>query len=178
MSVDGGPRRVPAGGSARAGPRSGLRINNGMFIREAALAGLGIALVPAFIVPDELRTGALRALDVGFEPEAPSSLSPTRGTGPPWRKSTPSRGICAIRSVIPPTGKSRSSDATSPLISLVQLRIAVWTCVTRDTRPGPDYSPGFKRALNCTTAAAVCTSSGTCTSADASRLSHDCRRSR
>jgi DNA-binding transcriptional LysR family regulator len=42
-----------------------------MLIRKAALAGLGIALVPAFIVPDELRTGALRALDVGFEPEGP-----------------------------------------------------------------------------------------------------------
>ncbi|HYZ20597.1 MAG TPA: LysR family transcriptional regulator [Rhodopila sp.] len=50
-------------------PTVSLRINNGMVIREAALAGLGIALVPAFIVPDELRTGALRALDVGFEPE-------------------------------------------------------------------------------------------------------------
>jgi DNA-binding transcriptional LysR family regulator len=40
-----------------------------MIIREAALAGLGIALVPAFVVPDDLRTGALRALDVGVEPE-------------------------------------------------------------------------------------------------------------
>jgi DNA-binding transcriptional LysR family regulator len=48
---------------------AGLRINNGMFIRKAALAGLGIALVPAFIVPDELRTGALRPLDVGLELE-------------------------------------------------------------------------------------------------------------
>ena len=50
-------------------PTAGLRVNNGMFIREAALAGLGIALMPAFIVPDELRTGALRSLDVGYEPE-------------------------------------------------------------------------------------------------------------
>jgi DNA-binding transcriptional LysR family regulator len=48
---------------------AGLRINNGMFIRAAVLAGLGIALVPAFIVANELRSGVLRALDVGFEPE-------------------------------------------------------------------------------------------------------------
>jgi DNA-binding transcriptional LysR family regulator len=40
-----------------------------MFIRDAALAGLGIALVPSFIVAEELRSGALKALHVGYEPE-------------------------------------------------------------------------------------------------------------
>lgn len=50
-------------------PTAGLRVNNGLFIREAALAGLGIALAPAFLVPDELRIGSLQALDVGFEPQ-------------------------------------------------------------------------------------------------------------
>jgi DNA-binding transcriptional LysR family regulator len=50
-------------------PIAGLRVNNGMFIRDAALAGLGIALVPAFIVPEELRSGAVKALNVGYEPE-------------------------------------------------------------------------------------------------------------
>jgi DNA-binding transcriptional LysR family regulator len=38
-------------------------------IRDAALAGLGVALVPLFIVYPELRSGALKALDVGYEPE-------------------------------------------------------------------------------------------------------------
>jgi DNA-binding transcriptional LysR family regulator len=50
-------------------PIVGLRANNGMFIRDAALAGLGIALVPSFIVPEELRSGVLKALNVGCEPE-------------------------------------------------------------------------------------------------------------
>jgi DNA-binding transcriptional LysR family regulator len=50
-------------------PPVGLRANNGMFMRDAALAGLGVALVAAFIVPDELRSGALRELDVGLQPE-------------------------------------------------------------------------------------------------------------
>ena len=50
-------------------PTAGLRVNNGMFIRDAALAGLGVALVPSFIVPEELRSGALKALNVGYEPE-------------------------------------------------------------------------------------------------------------
>ena len=50
-------------------PIAGLRVNNGMFIRDAALAALGIGLVPAFIVFQELRSGALKALNVGYEPE-------------------------------------------------------------------------------------------------------------
>jgi DNA-binding transcriptional LysR family regulator len=50
-------------------PTAGLRVNNGVFIRDAALAGLGVALVPSFIVSQELRSGALKALDVGYEPE-------------------------------------------------------------------------------------------------------------
>ena len=50
-------------------PTMGLRVNNGMFIRDAAVAGLGIALVPLFIVFEELRSGALKALNVGYEPE-------------------------------------------------------------------------------------------------------------
>ncbi len=34
-----------------------------------ATLGLGIALMPPFIVPEELRSGALKALNVGFNPE-------------------------------------------------------------------------------------------------------------
>jgi DNA-binding transcriptional LysR family regulator len=46
----------------------GLRVNNG-HVRDAVLAGLGIALLPSFIVPQELRSGALKTLSVGYEPE-------------------------------------------------------------------------------------------------------------
>lgn len=50
-------------------PTVGLRVNNGLFIRDAALAGLGVALVPSFIVFQEVRSGALKALNVGYQPE-------------------------------------------------------------------------------------------------------------
>ena len=73
-------------------PTAGLRVNNGMFIREAALAGLGIALVPAFIVPNELRTGALRALDVGFEPEGAQLF-----IAYPWDRTTSAKIQALIR---------------------------------------------------------------------------------
>jgi len=62
--------RFQAAGDVRVvRPTVGLRVNNGMFIRDAALAGLGVALVPSFIVPEELRSGALKALNVGYVPE-------------------------------------------------------------------------------------------------------------
>jgi hypothetical protein len=51
--------------------------NNGVFIRDAALARLGVVLVPSFIVPQELRSGALKALNVGYEPDAPTSIART-----------------------------------------------------------------------------------------------------
>jgi DNA-binding transcriptional LysR family regulator len=43
--------------------------NNGDALRVAALAGLGIALIPAFLVRDEVRNGRLVALLDGFEPK-------------------------------------------------------------------------------------------------------------
>lgn len=50
-------------------PRACLRVNNGIMMREAALAGLGIALLPTFFIYEELAIGALRAIDVGAEAE-------------------------------------------------------------------------------------------------------------
>jgi DNA-binding transcriptional LysR family regulator len=61
--------RFQAAGGVPSSARLRLRVNNCMFIRDAALAGLGVALVPSFIVPQELRSGALKALNVGYEPE-------------------------------------------------------------------------------------------------------------
>lgn len=43
--------------------------NNGDALRVAALAGLGVALIPAFLVRDELAKGTLVALLDGFEPK-------------------------------------------------------------------------------------------------------------
>jgi DNA-binding transcriptional LysR family regulator len=46
-----------------------LRVNNGDMIRDAALAGLGIALLPMFIVGVDIEAGSLQVVDVGVKPE-------------------------------------------------------------------------------------------------------------
>ncbi|WP_413988614.1 LysR substrate-binding domain-containing protein [Labrys okinawensis] len=46
-----------------------LRVNNGAMILDAALAGLGIALLPTFIAGPLIRSGGLRVVDVGIRPE-------------------------------------------------------------------------------------------------------------
>ncbi|WSH65414.1 LysR family transcriptional regulator [Rhizobium ruizarguesonis] len=47
-----------------------LGINNGDMLRDAAIAGLGIALLPAFIAGPAIREGLLAEIDVGHRPEA------------------------------------------------------------------------------------------------------------
>lgn len=49
----------------------GLRVNNGEVMRDAAIAGLGIALLPMFLVGAAIRAGSLDVVDVGAvaEPE-------------------------------------------------------------------------------------------------------------
>ncbi|CAN7652413.1 LysR family transcriptional regulator [Rhizobium leguminosarum] len=47
-----------------------LGINNGDMLRDAAIAGLGIALLPAFIAGPAIREGRLAEIDVGRRPEA------------------------------------------------------------------------------------------------------------
>lgn len=44
-------------------------VNNGDVIHDAALAGLGIALLPAFIAGPSVREGRLVEIDVGYRPE-------------------------------------------------------------------------------------------------------------
>lgn len=56
-------------GSTVIRARMALRINNGDMIHDAAVAGLGIALLPAFISGPAVRDGRLREIDVGFRPE-------------------------------------------------------------------------------------------------------------
>jgi DNA-binding transcriptional LysR family regulator len=46
-----------------------LRLNNGIMMRDAALAGLGIALLPEFLVGPELSKGLLKIVDVGATTE-------------------------------------------------------------------------------------------------------------
>lgn len=50
-------------------PRSALRVNNGIVMRDAAMAGLGLALLPSFFVYDEVRQGTLTVVDIGWPAE-------------------------------------------------------------------------------------------------------------
>jgi DNA-binding transcriptional LysR family regulator len=50
--------------------RLGLRVNNGDMIRDAAMAGLGIALLPTFVAWPAVAAGTLSTIDVGFQPDA------------------------------------------------------------------------------------------------------------
>lgn len=50
-------------------PHAVLRVNNGDLMRGAALAGLGLALLPTFIVGEQIRSGELVIVDVGREVE-------------------------------------------------------------------------------------------------------------
>lgn len=46
-----------------------LVLNNGDMMRDAAIAGMGITLLPLFIISAALKEGALRIVDVGIEAE-------------------------------------------------------------------------------------------------------------
>jgi DNA-binding transcriptional LysR family regulator len=46
-----------------------LRVNNGQLMRDAAVAGLGVALLPTFLLEAPLKSQTLKVVDVGAEPE-------------------------------------------------------------------------------------------------------------
>ena len=50
-------------------PAVALRVNNGLPMRDAAIAGLGIAFLPSFLLDVPVRERTLRVLDVGAEGE-------------------------------------------------------------------------------------------------------------
>jgi DNA-binding transcriptional LysR family regulator len=52
---------------ARVAPR--LRVTSCLAMRDAAIAGLGIASLPTFHSHDALRSGALEVVDIGLEPD-------------------------------------------------------------------------------------------------------------
>jgi DNA-binding transcriptional LysR family regulator len=47
-----------------------FRANNGTMVVDAAIAGLGIALLPTFIAAEAIRAGHLKVIDLGAKPEA------------------------------------------------------------------------------------------------------------
>jgi DNA-binding transcriptional LysR family regulator len=50
-------------------PEVALRVNNGLLMRDAAVAGLGIALLPTFLLETPLKKRTLKVLDIGAEAE-------------------------------------------------------------------------------------------------------------
>ena len=50
-------------------PRTALRVNNGLLMRDAAVAGLAMALLPTFFLQSALKSRSLRVVDVGAEAE-------------------------------------------------------------------------------------------------------------
>ena len=50
-------------------PRAALRVSNGLVMRDAAVADLGITLLPTFMMHPELRSGALTIIDIGVAAE-------------------------------------------------------------------------------------------------------------
>ncbi len=55
-------------GAAIVRAKVALRVNNGDMMRDAAVAGLGIALLPLFIAGPAIRGGRLKIVDVGLQP--------------------------------------------------------------------------------------------------------------
>jgi DNA-binding transcriptional LysR family regulator len=52
-----------------ARPQVALRVNNGLLMRDAAVAGLGIALLATFLLETPLKKQTLKVLDIGAEAE-------------------------------------------------------------------------------------------------------------
>lgn len=57
------------GGAINVRAAVGLRVNNGDMMRDAAVAGLGIALLPTFIASEAVAAGRLAVISVGAEAE-------------------------------------------------------------------------------------------------------------
>src|SRR5258708_1349061 len=63
-------RLKAARGSVVVRPTRFFRVNNGLVMRDAAVAGVGIALLPTFLVGPEIARGTLKTVDVGAATES------------------------------------------------------------------------------------------------------------
>ncbi|CAN7278456.1 LysR family transcriptional regulator [Rhizobium sp. LjRoot30] len=57
------------GGAVIARAKLAMGMNNGDMMRDAAIAGLGIALLPAFIAGPAIKDGLLREIEIDHQPE-------------------------------------------------------------------------------------------------------------
>ena len=56
-------------GAVTVRARSALRVNNGDVMRDAAVAGLGLALLPAFVAGAAVEAGQLSVVEIGVAAE-------------------------------------------------------------------------------------------------------------
>jgi DNA-binding transcriptional LysR family regulator len=61
------PFKSPSGEAIELHPQARLTVNNSLLIRSALIAGTGIALIPDFIVREDIASGALVAILTDFE---------------------------------------------------------------------------------------------------------------
>lgn len=62
-------RFIGPDGAVTVHPKQVLRVNNGLIMRDAAVAGMGLTMLPSFMVHTEVRAGILRRIKVELEPE-------------------------------------------------------------------------------------------------------------
>jgi DNA-binding transcriptional LysR family regulator len=60
---------MSGGGAVIVRADARLSVNNGDMLRDAAIAGLGIALLPMFIAGAAIRAGELSVIDIGIAAE-------------------------------------------------------------------------------------------------------------
>ena len=60
---------MSSGGAVIVRAAARLSVNNGDMLRDAAVAGLGIALLPMFVAGPAILAGDLSIIDIGIEPE-------------------------------------------------------------------------------------------------------------
>jgi DNA-binding transcriptional LysR family regulator len=65
VKLPGPTRQNPNTSLEIARGRAALRVNNGDMMRGAALSGIGISLLPMFIIGSDVTGGSLRIIDVG-----------------------------------------------------------------------------------------------------------------
>jgi len=58
-----------AKGAVMVRGRTGLNVNNGDMMRDAAVAAIGIALLPTFVAGAAIKAGQVKIIDVGVNPE-------------------------------------------------------------------------------------------------------------
>ena len=80
-----------------ARPQVALPVTNGLLMRDAAVAGLGVALLATFLLEIPRKKRTLKVLDIGLRQKEQRSISLTRSICARPGKFAPSRMAPAVR---------------------------------------------------------------------------------